>query len=116
MYYITYGTITTEDQSGKFSVTRTWEKVRETEKAILVRETMTITRKRTGASQTETAEGWLPKSALTEVNGYVWVKDFALTGKPFHPLKALTYEYGDASPELAARQVAAIAAGEGQWQ
>jgi len=44
-----------------------WEAVKETQKAVLVRETMTIARKRTGASQTDTKEAWLPKLALIEV-------------------------------------------------
>lgn len=118
MFFIdTSGTpVTVEDR--RFTITRTWEKMRETEKAILLREHMVLTRIRDGKVTDDTiVEEWLPKSAIiAEIGSFIAVKDFAFTGKNLHPLKGVTYEYGEVSPELAGRILAAIERGEGQWK
>jgi len=96
---------------------RRWEIVRETAKAVLVKEHQTLLWNGEVDEEYE-SEAWLPKAALHEVpgTGFCWVESWALRGKNIHPLEAATYEYGTASDELAVRQIAAIEAGEGVWK
>ena len=96
---------------------RRWEIVRETAKAVLVKEHQTLLWNGEVDEEYE-SEAWLPKAALHKVpgTGFYWVESWALRGKNIHPLEAATYEYGTASDELAVRQIAAIEAGEGVWK
>lgn len=73
--YIYIGTVTLKSQ--RVTTTAAWAVEKESEKALQIRETVTVTRNRNGsvASQDERAY-WLPKSQITRHGDFIRIPDW----------------------------------------